>query len=275
MKVVLAVSLLASPVVGWSSLNMKAGDRANVGSRRDWFHQGAAALVAGTAALAANPQASVAYKIPDLPYPFEALEPYIDTPTMKIHHDKHHATYVGNLNKALEGQDEVPLLDLMENAIQAGPAVRNNGGGHYNHAFFWTEMAPPDQAKKTKPSAQLQGLIDKSFGSVEKLQEAFNARAAPGALFGSGWVWVCVNKKGDELKLVGTPNQDNPLMKGAADEIMFPILGLDVWEHAYYLKYQNRRPEYVENWWNLVNWDKVSENCAYVVENHAGVPVQG
>ena len=98
----------------------------------------------------------------------------------------------------------------------------------YNHAFFWTEMAPPDQAKKTKPSAQLQGLIDKSFGSVEKLQEAFNARAAPGALFGSGWVWVCVNKKGDELKLVGTPNQDNPLMKGAADEIMFPILGLDV-----------------------------------------------
>jgi hypothetical protein len=128
----------------------------------------------------------------------------------------------------MEGKPEVPILDLMESAIEAGPAVRNNGGGHYNHAFFWTEMAPPDQAKKTKPSAQLQALIDKSFGSLDKMKEAFNARAAPGALFGSGWVWVCVNKKGDELKLVGTPNQDNPLMKGAADEVMFPILGLDV-----------------------------------------------
>jgi len=222
----------------------------------------------------------------------------------------------------MEGKPEVPILDLMENAIEAGPAVRNNGGGHYNHAFFWTEMAPPDQAKKTKPSAQLEGLINKSFGSLDAMKEQFNARAAPGALFGSGWVWICVNQKGDELKLVGTPNQDNPLMKGVADEIMFPILGLDVWEHAYYLKYQNRRPEYVENWWNLVNWyvthddckkllsvgtrtflyfslalldnslnglllhalsnslfldnrDKVSENCAYVVENHAGVSVQG
>jgi len=154
----------------------------------------------------------------------------------------------------MEGKDEKPILDLMESAIDAGPAVRNNGGGHYNHAFFWEEMAPPDKAKKTKPSDQLQALIDKSFGSLDDMKAQFNARAAPGALFGSGWVWVCVNKKGDELKLVGTPNQDNPLMKGAADEIMFPILGLDVWEHAYYLKYQNRRPEYVENWWNLVNW---------------------
>ena len=133
----------------------------------------------------------------------------------------------------MEGKDEKPILDLMESAIDAGPAVRNNGGGHYNHAFFWTEMAPPDQAKKTKPSDQLQTLIDKSFGSMDDMKAQFNARAAPGALFGSGWVWVCVNKKGDELKLVGTPNQDNPLMKGAADEIMFPILGLDVWEHAY------------------------------------------
>ena len=217
------------------------------------------------------------------------------------------ATYVANLNKALEGKEQPAILDLMENAIAAGPAVRNNGGGHYNHAFFWSEMEAADKAKNTKPSKQLEDLINKSFGSLDEMKSQFNARAAPGALFGSGWVWVCVNKKGDELKLVGTPNQDNPLMKGAADDIMFPILGLDVWEHAYYLKYQNRRPEYVENFWNLVNWyvlnlwsgvsslrvlvastdtqiqsfvtrnyrDKVSENCAYVVEKHAGVPVEG
>jgi Fe-Mn family superoxide dismutase len=227
-------------------------------------------------AFVARPEQASAYSVPDLPYAFEALEPYIDTPTMKIHHDKHHATYVANINKATEGKAEKPILDLMESAIEAGPAVRNNGGGHYNHAFFWTEMAPPDQAKKTKPSAQLEALINKSFGSFDEMKSKFEARAAPGALFGSGWVWICVNQAGDELKLVGTPNQDNPLMKGALDEgILFPILGLDVWEHAYYLKYQNRRPEYVSNWWNLVNWDKVSENCAYAVEKHAGVPVEG
>ena len=191
---------------------------------------------------------------------------------MSIHTSKHHATYVGNLSKAMEGKEQVPVLDLMESAIEAGPAIRNNGGGHYNHAFFWDELAPHDKAKATKPSDQLQALIDKSFGSMDEMKAAFEARAAPGALFGSGWVWICVNQKGDELKLVGTPNQvrscqamilivteqfslrsvssfsfilcvvkqDNPLMKGALDEIMFPILGLDVWEHAYYLKYQNR-----------------------------------
>lgn len=154
----------------------------------------------------------------------------------------------------MEGKPEKSILDLQESAIDAGAAVRNNAGGHYNHAFFWTEMAPPDQAKKTKPSAQLLALIDSSFGSLDEMKSQFNARAAPGALFGSGWVWVCANKAGDKLQIVGTPNQDNPLMKGAANEIMFPILGLDVWEHAYYLKYQNRRPEYVEAWWNVVNW---------------------
>ena len=162
----------------------------------------------------------------------------------------------------------------MENALSATP-IRNNGGGHYNHAFFWEEMAPADQASKTKPSEQLAALIDSSFGSLDAMKEKFEAQAAPGAVFGSGWVWVCVNQAGDKLEIVGTPNQDNPLMKGVTSEIMYPILGLDVWEHAYYLKYQNRRPEYVSNWWNVVNWDKVSENCAYVVKNHAGVPVQG
>jgi Fe-Mn family superoxide dismutase len=237
-------------------------------TRRDVFAKTLAAGVA-LAPIAAN-----AYFVPDLPYPFEALEPYIDAPTMKIHHDKHHATYVANINKAREGKPEVPILDLMENALEAGP-VRNSGGGHYNHAFFWSEMAPHDQAKNTKASAQLAGMIDKSFGSMDEMKAKFEAQAAPGAVFGSGWVWLCVNKKGDEPSIVGTPNQDNPLMKGVTSEIMLPILGLDVWEHAYYLKYQNRRPEYVSNWWNVVNWDKVSENCAYVVEKHTGVPMLG
>lgn len=150
---------------------------------------------------------------------------------MKIHHDKHHATYVANINKATEGKDQPPILDLMADALEAGP-VRNSGGGHYNHAFFWEEMAPADKAKNTKPSDQLAGLIDKSFGSMDEMKAKFEAQAAPGAVFGSGWVWVCVNQKGDELKIVGTPNQDNPLMKGVTDEVMFPILGLDVWEHA-------------------------------------------
>jgi superoxide dismutase, Fe-Mn family len=141
--------------------------------------------------------------------------------------------------------------------------------------FFWDEMSPSDVALKTKPSSQLEALIHKSFGSMEEMKTLFEAQAAPGAVFGSGWVWVCVNQAGDNLQIVGTPNQDNPLMKGVTDEIMYPILGLDVWEHAYYLKYQNLRPDYVKNWWNVVNWDKVSDNCKYVVENHVGVSVRG
>ena len=213
------------------------------------------------------------YVVPDLKYSSKALQPFIDATTMKIHHDKHHQTYVNNINKAMEGKDRVDLVELQLNALEAGPAVRNNGGGHYNHAFFWDEMAPPNEAKKTKPSAALEAAINQYFGSFAAMKTAFEARAAPGALFGSGWVWVCVS--GSELKLVGTANQDNPLMKGVLDEVMYPILGLDVWEHAYYLKYQNRRPEYVSNWWNVVNWDKVSENFAYAMEKKAGVPVRG
>lgn len=210
------------------------------------------------------PNIANAYELPDLPYPFEALEPYIDAPTMKIHHDKHHGTYVAGINKWSEGKEQVPIVDLMAGALEAGGPPRNSGGGHYNHAFFWTEMAPPDEAKKTKPSKQLEDLINKSFGSMDEMKSQFEARAAPAALFGSGWVWVCVNQKGDELKLVGTPNQDNPLMKGALDEgIMFPILGLDVWEHAYYLKYQNRRPEYVSNWWVVGNWRIWLNECIW------------
>ncbi|KAI2492185.1 superoxide dismutase [Fragilaria crotonensis] len=223
-----------------------------------------------------HPAIANAYAVPDLPYPFEALEPYIDAPTMKLHHDKHHATYVANINKATEGKEQVDILELQANALEAGPAVRNNGGGHYNHAFFWDELIDAKTAATTKPSAQLEELIAKSsFGTIDELKAAFEAKAAPGATFGSGWVWLCVTND-NELKIVNTPNQDNPLMKGAvAEGVIYPILGLDVWEHAYYLKYQNRRPEYVSAWWNVVNWDKVSSNCAYVVEHHSGVKVQG
>jgi len=267
-KLCLALAaLLSGSTNAWTAQMTMKVDTGATNNRRNFFAKTTALVTA-----IAVPAASKAYTVPDLPYPYEALEPFIDTPTMKIHHDKHHGTYVANINKATEGKDEVPILNLMEDALAAGP-IRNSGGGHYNHAFFWSEMAPESIAKKTKPSAQLEKLISKSFGSMDEMKEKFGAQAAPGAVFGSGWVWVCVNKAGDELKIVGTPNQDNPLMKGVTDDIMFPILGLDVWEHAYYLKYQNRRPEYVSAWWNVVNWDKVNENCAYVVENHAGVNV--
>lgn len=265
-------TLVINSVAAWSPLTPKpnAVDVGRSAGSADTRREVIAKTLAAGSALV--PTLSNAYDLPDLPYPFEALEPYIDAPTMKIHHDKHHATYVANINKAMEGKKEVPILDLMADALEAGP-VRNSGGGHYNHAFFWEEMLPADQAKKTKPSEQLAGLIDSSFGSMDEMKSKFEAAAAPGAVFGSGWVWVCLNNDCSKLEIVGTPNQDNPLMKGVKDEIKFPILGLDVWEHAYYLKYQNRRPEYVSNWWNVVNWDKVSDNCAYVVKNHVGVSV--
>jgi len=259
-------ALLISSVAAWTPLTPPNADVA-ANTRRDVISK---TLLAG--ATLAAPALANAYKLDDLPYAYDALEPFIDAPTMKFHHDKHHATYVANINKATEGKDEVPILDLMTDALEAGP-VRNSGGGHYNHAFFWDEMTSPDKAKNSKVTDQLSTLIDSSFGSMDEMKAKFEAQAAPGAVFGSGWVWVVVNNAGDKLEIVGTPNQDNPLMKGVGDEIKFPILGLDVWEHAYYLKHQNRRPEYVSAWWNVVNWDKVSENCAYVVKNHAGVSV--
>lgn len=186
------------------------------GNSRRAFFEKAAAVATG---FGIGVQASNAYTVPDLNYPFEALEPYIDAPTMKLHHDKHHATYVANVNKATEGMPEKPILDLMENALEAGAAVRNNGGGHYNHAFFWDEMAPASEASATKPSAQLMGLIESKFGSMAEMKSQFEAKAAPGATFGSGWVWLCVKKDGS-LDIVNSPNQDNPLMKGVASEIM-------------------------------------------------------
>mmetsp|Transcript_13825 Transcript_13825/g.34736 ORF Transcript_13825/g.34736 Transcript_13825/m.34736 type:complete len:266 (-) Transcript_13825:178-975(-) len=259
-------ALLVSSAVAWTPQTPPNSD-AGATTRRDIISK---TLMAG--ATLAAPAISGAYVLEDLPYAYDALEPYIDAPTMKFHHDKHHATYVANINKATEGKDEVPILDLMADALEAGP-VRNSGGGHYNHAFFWSEMTSPDKAEKSKVSDQLAKLIDSSFGSMDEMKAEFETKAAPGAVFGSGWVWVVVNNAGDKLEIVGTPNQDNPLMKGVLGEIKFPILGLDVWEHAYYLKYQNRRPEYVGAWWNVVDWNKVSENCAYVIENHAGVSV--
>ncbi|KAJ1457676.1 Manganese/iron superoxide dismutase [Pelagophyceae sp. CCMP2097] len=197
-----------------------------------------------------------AYTLPDLPYAYEALEPSIDAATMKFHHDKHHATYISGVNTALEGKEQPPLADLQKSAITGGvKGVRNSGGGAYNHDLFWKAMAPKGQGGA--PSAALAAAIDAGFGSMDSFKEKWAAAAAPGARFGSGWVWLIV--KDDKVKLTSTNNQDNPLMDGLTDgEQGIPVLGLDVWEHAYYLKYQNRRPEYVAAFWDVVNWNQVN-----------------
>jgi superoxide dismutase, Fe-Mn family len=208
------------------------------------------------------------YTLPPLPYPYNALEPYIDETTMKFHHDKHHQAYVTNVNKALEGKPAVSLVDLQKGAIKAGPAIRNNGGGHYNHALFWKTMTPAD--KSGAPSPALAKAIDASFGGVDKLGEAFAAAAA--TRFGSGWAWLGVAPDG-KLVIDSTPNQDNPLMEGAGCKAMIPILGLDVWEHAYYLKYQNRRPDYIKAFMSVVNWAEVSSNYEQYAAKGLPVPV--
>jgi Fe-Mn family superoxide dismutase len=194
------------------------------------------------------------FELPALPYSFDALEPHIDAQTMEIHHDRHHATYVNNLNAALEGHEELAnktIEDLMRN-LDSVPesirtAVRNNGGGHYNHTLFWEIMSPNGGGE---PTNELANAINEAFGSFEKMKEEF-AKAAT-TRFGSGWAWLIVD--GGKLAITSTPNQDNPLMEGKT-----PILGLDVWEHAYYLKYQNKRPDYISAWWNVVNWDEVTK----------------
>ena len=195
------------------------------------------------------------YTLPSLPYDFAALEPHIDTQTMQIHHGKHHQAYVNNLNAALEKAADWQQSSL-EELLQALPklpdavrtAVRNNGGGHWNHSFFWTLMGPDAGGA---PSGSLADAITKSFGALDKFKEQFQAAAM--GRFGSGWAWVVVDGAG--LRIESTPNQDNPLMDGKT-----AILGLDVWEHAYYLKYQNRRADYVGAWWNVVRWDGVAEH---------------
>jgi Fe-Mn family superoxide dismutase len=194
------------------------------------------------------------YELPQLPYKFDALEPHIDARTMEIHHGKHHAAYVANLNKAVEGteMESVSLLDLMKNISKYPVAVRNNGGGHYNHSLFWNLMGPN---KGGQPSGDLLSAINSEFGSFDTFKEKFSAAAA--TRFGSGWAWLTVS--GGKLAVSSTPNQDNPLMD-VADVKGTPILGLDVWEHAYYLHYQNRRPDYVAAFWNVINWDEVAKN---------------
>ncbi len=196
----------------------------------------------------------MAHELPTLPYPYDALEPYIDARTMEIHHTKHHQGYVNKLNAALEKYPDlqnVPLEDLLRNIASVPEdirtAVRNNGGGHANHSLFWTVMGPNGGGA---PTGELAAAINEAFGSFEAFKEAFSTAAA--TRFGSGWAWLVVDAFGN-LKVYSTPNQDSPYMDGFT-----PILGLDVWEHAYYLKYQNRRPEYIQNWWNVVNWAEVA-----------------
>lgn len=194
------------------------------------------------------------HELPQLKYDYNALEPYVDGLTMTIHHTKHHQTYINNLNAALEKYPEFADKDVKEllTNLDALPQdikqpVINNGGGHYNHSLFWNMMTPNGSGK---PSGNLEEAINKKFGSFENFKDVFAKAAA--TRFGSGWAWLVVNSQG-ELEVMSTPNQNNPISEG-----LIPVLGLDVWEHAYYLKYQNKRPEYVTNWWNVVNWDEVS-----------------
>jgi Fe-Mn family superoxide dismutase len=195
----------------------------------------------------------MAFTLPPLPYASNALEPYIDQQTMEIHHGKHHNAYVTNLNAAIAGteHENKSLEELLANVSKLPVAVRNNGGGHWNHTFFWNIMAPNAGGS---PSGDLAAAIDAAFGSFEKFKEEFT-KAAVGR-FGSGWAWLVVLPDGS-LKVCSTPNQDNPLMD-IAEVKGTPIFGLDVWEHAYYLKYQNRRPDYVAAFWNVVNWNEVA-----------------
>lgn len=195
------------------------------------------------------------FSLPALPFGFEALEPHFDKMTMEIHHGRHHQGYVNNLNAAVVGTalEKMALPAILQEVSKHSTAVRNNGGGHWNHSFFWEILSPTP----TKPSAALEAAIVRDFGSMEAMQTAFNAAA--GSRFGSGWAWLILQN--GKLKITSTPNQDNPLMDVAPDRGT-PILGLDVWEHAYYLKYQNKRPDYVKAFWNVVNWNKVSQHFA-------------
>jgi len=199
----------------------------------------------------------MAFELPALPYAHNALEPHVDTATMEIHHGKHHAAYVNNLNAALTGTENEgkSLEELMANISKLPAAVRNNGGGHYNHSLFWTVMSPNGGGT---PSGELAAAIDSAFGSFDTFKEKFAAAGA--TRFGSGWAWLCVEN--GALKVCSTPNQDNPLMDVVTDCNGTPILGLDVWEHAYYLKYQNRRPDYIAGFWNVVNWAEVARRFA-------------
>ena len=195
----------------------------------------------------------MSFQLPPLPYAPDALEPHIDTRTMEIHHEKHHLAYVTNLNNAIAGTDaeKMSIEDICKNISKLPMAVRNNGGGHYNHSLFWTIMAPNAGGA---PKGKLADAINSAFGSFDEFKTKFNQAAA--TRFGSGWAWLIKNAAG-KLEVCSTPNQDNPLMD-VAEVKGTPLLGIDVWEHAYYLHYQNRRPDYCTAFWNVVNWDEVS-----------------
>jgi Fe-Mn family superoxide dismutase len=199
----------------------------------------------------------MAFELPALPYAHNALEPHVDTATMEIHHGKHHAAYVNNLNAAIAGTENEgkSLEELMANISKLPAAVRNNGGGHYNHSLFWTVMGPNGGGE---PTGDLAAAITNTFGSFAAFKEEFAKAGA--TRFGSGWAWLCVEN--GKLKVCSTPNQDNPLMDVVTDCNGTPILGLDVWEHAYYLNYQNRRPDYISAFWNVVNWSEVARRYA-------------
>ena len=196
----------------------------------------------------------MSFTLPKLPYSYDALEPHIDARTMEIHHTKHHNAYTTNLNSAIAGTEleGKSIEDILRNLDMNNNAVRNNGGGFFNHNLFWETMSPN---KGGKPAGELGKAIDESFGSFDAFKKSFSKAAA--TRFGSGWAWLCVHK-GGRLEICSTPNQDNPLMPNTGCE-GYPILGLDVWEHAYYLNYQNRRPDYIQAFFNVVNWDKVAE----------------
>jgi Fe-Mn family superoxide dismutase len=200
----------------------------------------------------------MAFKLPDLPYAFDALEPYIDAKTMEIHHDKHHAGYTNNLNAAIAGTalENKSIVEILKNISKESAAVRNNGGGYYNHDLFWKVMGPNAGGA---PGGDLGAAINKTFGSFDAFKSEFSKAAA--TRFGSGWAWLVKNESG--LVVCSTPNQDNPLMD-IAEVKGTPILGLDVWEHAYYLHYQNRRPDYISNFWEVVNWNEVAARFAAV-----------
>ncbi len=198
----------------------------------------------------------MAFQLPALPYALDALEPHIDARTMEIHHGKHHNAYVTNLNAAIAGTDlEGKSLEELMKVAGSNTAVRNNGGGHWNHSLFWEIISPNGGGL---PSGELAAAIDAKFGSFDAFKETFNKAAA--TRFGSGWAWLCIDTKKD-LCVCSSPNQDNPLMD-VSECPGTPILGLDVWEHAYYLHYQNRRPDYIAAFWNVVNWDAVSKRYA-------------
>ena len=200
----------------------------------------------------------MSFQLPNLPYNFDALEPHIDSKTMQIHHGKHHAGYTNKLNAAIAGTDleGKPIEDILKNLDMNNTAVRNNGGGYFNHSLFWEIMGPNCGGK---PEGQLAAAIDKDFGSFDEFKSNFSSAA--GTRFGSGWAWLCVDLNG-RLEVCSTANQDNPLMPGECGKT--PILGLDVWEHAYYLNYQNRRPDYIDAFFNVINWGVVAKMYANV-----------